>query len=72
MNNIASTSKVEKTPPGSLLTVLNTLQMEEENSNFPPFLLSFEIFNCNVHNFLVDSRTTTNFMPLSIPKKINV
>ena len=36
-----------------------------------PFLLSFEIFNHNVHNFLVDSRASPNVMPLSVCKKIN-
>ena len=36
-----------------------------------PFLLSFEIFNHNVHNCLVDSGAFSNVMPLSICKKIN-
>jgi len=37
--------------------------MEEENSIFPPFQLSFEIFNYNVHNYLADSGTGGNVMP---------
>ena len=37
----------------------------------PPFLLTFEIFNHNVHNCLVDSRALVNVMPLSVCKKIN-
>ena len=37
----------------------------------PPFLLTFEIFNHNVHNYLVDSRASVNVMPLSVCKKIN-
>ena len=36
-----------------------------------PFLLSFEIFNHNVHNCLVDYGASSNFIPLSICKKIN-
>ena len=36
-----------------------------------PFLLSFEIFNHNVHNSLVDSGASSNVMPLSICRKIN-
>lgn len=51
--------------------VLNTLEMEEEHSSCLAFLLSFEIFNCNVHNCLVDSGMIANIMPLSIAKKIN-
>ena len=37
----------------------------------PPFLLNFEIFNHNVHNFLVDSGESVNVMPLSVCKRIN-
>ena len=37
----------------------------------PPFLLTFEIFNHNMHNCLVDSGASVNVMPLSVCKKIN-
>ena len=37
----------------------------------PPFLLTFEIFNHNVHNCLVDLGASFNVMPLSVCKKIN-
>jgi hypothetical protein len=37
----------------------------------PPFLLTFEIFNRNVHNCMVDSGASSNFMPLSLCQKIN-
>ena len=36
-----------------------------------PFLLTFEIFNRNVDNFLVDSRASSNLMPYSVCKKLN-
>ena len=36
-----------------------------------PFLLSFDIFNHNVHNCLVDSGESANVMPLSVSKRIN-
>lgn len=71
IDNTTSTSKGASTSPGSLRTVLNTLQMKEENSVFPPFFLSFEIFNYNVHNFLVDSSASANIMPPSIANNIN-
>ena len=48
------------------------LHMEEANSLSPPFLLSFEIFNLSVHNYLVDFGAIVNVMPLSIAKQINV
>ena len=43
---------------------------KSESQNLP-FLPSFEIFNHNVHNCLVDSGASSNVMPLSICKKIN-
>ena len=36
-----------------------------------PFFLTFEIFNQNVHNCLVDSRASSNMMPYSVCKKLN-
>jgi len=70
-SSVASTSKGARTSPSSLTTMLNTLWMEEENFVFPPFLLSFEIFNFNFHNRLVDYSASTNVMTLSINNKIN-
>ena len=43
----------------------------KSKSKHPPFLLTFEIFNHNVHNFLVDSGDLVNVMPISVCKKIN-
>ena len=37
----------------------------------PPFLLTFEIFNYNVHKYLVDSGASINVMPLSVYKRFN-
>jgi hypothetical protein len=37
----------------------------------PPFLLTFEIFNRNVHNCMVDSDASSNVMPLFVCQKIN-
>jgi len=34
--------------------------------NVPPFLLNLEIFNINVHNFMVDSGASSNVMHFSI------
>ena len=38
----------------------------------PPFLFTFKIFNQNAHNCLVDSGASSNGMPYSICKKLNV
>lgn len=54
----------------TLTSILNVLLLEE-NSLYPPFLLSFEIFKFNVHNYLVDSNALVNVMPLFVANKIN-
>jgi hypothetical protein len=41
------------------------------NPFIPPFLLTFEVFNVNLHNFLVDSGASSNVIPLSICNKLN-
>jgi hypothetical protein len=38
----------------------------------PPFLLTFEVFNINLHNCLVDLRASSNVTPFSICKNLNV
>ena len=48
-----------------------TLISKKSRSRTPPFLLTFEIFNHNVHNCLVDSRASSNVMPCSMCKKLN-
>ena len=44
----------------------------KSRSQTPQFLLTFDIFNRNDHNCLVDSRASSNVMPHSICKKLNV
>jgi len=38
----------------------------------PHFLLTFEIFNRNLHNCMVESDASSNVMPLFVCQKINV
>lgn len=44
---------------------------KSSRSQTPPFLLTFEIFNRNVHNCLVDSGASSNMTPYSVCKKLN-
>ena len=49
-------------------------KLESQNSGtkrVPLFLLTFEIFNRNVHNCIIDSRESSNFMHVSICRKLN-
>jgi len=41
-------------------------------SHTPPFLLTYEIFNKNLHNCLVDFGASSNILPKSICAKLNV
>ena len=53
------------------LRVDGALIGKNSKSQTPPFLLTFEIFNHNVHDFLVDSRALSNATPYSFCKKLN-
>jgi len=41
-------------------------------SHIPPFLITYEIFNRNVHNYLVDSEASSNIMPRVVCTKLNI
>jgi hypothetical protein len=52
---------------------VNTFSIDKKgNVFFPPFLLTFEVFNKNLHTCLVDSGASSNVIPLSICKKLDV
>jgi hypothetical protein len=70
VNNVNNTSNVDKVAlenasKKSQATSLNT------RKNVPPFLLTFEIFNINVHDCMVDSGASSNVMPWSVFQNIN-
>jgi hypothetical protein len=51
---------------------VNSCSLDKRGRPFvPPFLLTFDIFNRNLHNCLVDSGASSNVMPFSICKKLN-
>jgi hypothetical protein len=67
VNNASNVDEVEletasKKPQATTLST---------HKNVPPFLLTFEIFNRNVHNCMVDSGASSNVMPWSVCQKIN-
>jgi hypothetical protein len=67
VHNVSNSNKVveEKASKKPQATTSNT------RKNVPPFLLTFEIFNRNVHNCMVDSGASSNVMPWSVCQKIN-
>ena len=68
MENKEKTTKEEKRPNPRLNGALIGIK---SRSQTPPFLLTFEIFNRNAHNYLVDSVASSNVMPYSVCKKLN-
>jgi ribonuclease HI len=70
VNNVNNTNNVDKviletTSKKPQATTLST------RKNVSPFLLTFKIFNRNVHNCMVDSGASSNVMPWSIYQNIN-
>jgi hypothetical protein len=67
---VNSVTNIDKTVSQAVIkkqqtSIVNTCR------NVPPFLLTFEIFNRNVHNCMVDSSASSNVMPWSVCEKIN-
>jgi hypothetical protein len=66
------TTSIDQGENPSLLDIINKLivnAFSEDNKGkpfVPPFLLTFEVFNKNLCNYLVDSGESSNVMPLSI------
>ena len=61
------TNAVNKIDPNDI-----ALTRGRSRSHTPSFLLTYEIFNKNVHNCLIDSGASTNILPRSICAKLNV
>ena len=68
IGNKAKTTEEEKRPNTK---VDGALVGRNSISQTPPFLLTFDIFNRNVHNCLVDSRASLNVIPYLVCKKLN-
>ena len=68
MENKEKTTKEEKKPN---LRMDGALIGRKSRSQTPSFLLTFDIFNKNVHNYLVDSGDSSNVMPYSVCNKLN-
>lgn len=60
-------SSSNKVDPSNLVLI-----SDRSISHIPPFLLTYEIFNRNVHNYLVDSGTSSNIMPRAMCTKLNI
>lgn len=64
---ISQATQEIRRPPNTSLDKIgptdNALIGGRSKSHTPPFLLTFEIFNKNLHNFLVDSGASSNIIP---------
>jgi hypothetical protein len=71
VNNVNNVNNVDKVASeiASKKPQATTLSTRK---NVPPFILTFEIFNRNVHNCMVDSGASSNVMPWSVCQNINV
>lgn len=73
---ISQASHEMRRPPNTLINKVDqndiTLIGGRSRSHTPPFLLTYQIFNKNLHNCLVDSGASSNILPKSICAKLNV
>ena len=76
-SNVANTSSMENKGKTTKEEKRLNPRMDEAligrklRSQTPPFLLTFDIFNINAHNCLVDSGASSNVMPYLVCKKLN-
>ena len=60
-------------PPSDKVDSTNVvLFRDRSNSHTPPFLLTYEIYNRNLQNCLIDSGASSNIMPASVCSKLNI
>ena len=59
-------------PSGMVEATDSVLIRDRSNSHTPPFLLTYEIYNRNLHNCLIDSGASSNIMPASVCSKLNI
>jgi hypothetical protein len=74
VENPTSTDQGEYMTPTDLRNKPTVNAFSEDNKGkpfIPPFLLTFEVFDKKLHNYLVDLGASSNVMPLSICKKLN-
>ena len=68
MESKEKTTEEEKRPnPKADMALIG----RNSRSQTPPFLLTIDIFNINVHNCLVDSGASSNVIPYSVCKKLH-
>jgi hypothetical protein len=71
--NILSKNDAQEIHKVEIEATINTTNIGAfSKSQVPPFLLTYEIFNFNVHNCLADSGASSNIIPFSICQKINI
>ena len=64
--------KIKEDMPTKIQPVEEKIELiRTRKTNAPPFLLTLEMLNHNVHNCLVESRSSMNVMPLAVCKKLN-
>jgi hypothetical protein len=63
---------IPPTDPVRKLTINTYSRDRKENPFVPPFLLTFEVLNINLHNRLVDSGVSSNVISLAICNKLGV
>ena len=63
---------IGKPPSDRVEAIDDVLIGDRSNSNTPPFLLTYEIYNRNLHNCIIDLRASSNIMLASVCSKLNI
>jgi len=67
-----STSSNDANAPKRQVVVNASLSGQRSRSTTPPFFITFEVFNRNVHNCMVDLGASSNVMPFKVCERLNI
>lgn len=67
-----ASNKTGKPPSDRVESIDVILIGDRSNSHTPPFLLTYEIYNRNMDNCLIDSGASSNIIPASVCSKLNI
>jgi len=65
-------NEIGKPPPSRVEATDVVLIRGRSNSHTPHFLLTYKIYNRNLHNCLINSGASSNIMPASVCSKLNI
>lgn len=70
---LSKVAKVNGKPPSDKVDATDIVLIRDRyNSHTPPFIFTYELYNINLHNYLIDLGASSNIIPASVSSKSNI